>query len=85
MCSMEDVEEIFNIVSSEHKNFALLQCVSAYPTKSEDANLCVITKYKLKFPILIGYSGHELGFNLTLAAVALGAKVSNGVVYEYKK
>ncbi|CAH1399460.1 unnamed protein product [Nezara viridula] len=75
MCSMEDVELIYKTISEEHNNFALLHCVSSYPTKPCDSNLANITKFKSKFPVCIGYSGHEVGYNLTLAAVALGAKI----------
>ena len=42
----------------------------------KDINLRVIDQYKKAFPdIIIGYSGHEIGFTPTLGAVALGAKV----------
>jgi sialic acid synthase SpsE len=54
----------------------LLHCVSAYPTPAQDINLRVIETYKREFPdIPIGYSGHELGTAISLAAVAMGAQV----------
>uniref|UniRef100_A0A182QZT2 AFP-like domain-containing protein n=1 Tax=Anopheles farauti TaxID=69004 RepID=A0A182QZT2_9DIPT len=58
------------------QDVALLHCVSAYPTPLEDTMLRMITLYRTHFPELtIGYSGHELGIQLTVASVALGAKI----------
>ncbi|XP_028128849.1 sialic acid synthase [Diabrotica virgifera virgifera] len=76
MQSFETVKTIYNIVSKYHKNFALLHCVSSYPTPVAEINLSVIDLYKEHFPdVFIGYSGHELGTHITAAAVALGAKI----------
>ncbi|XP_057658886.1 sialic acid synthase [Diorhabda carinulata] len=70
------VKQVYHLVSKYHKNFVFLHCVSAYPTPIEDINLNVINLFKSTFPdILIGYSGHELGTHISVAAVALGAKV----------
>lgn len=78
------VEKIYNVVKMYHNNFVLLQCVSSYPTQPQDVNLNVIKTYQKKFPdIPIGYSGHELGISISLAAAALGAKVfTNNVLYQ---
>lgn len=51
------------------------QTTSAYPTEPCEANLAVIREYRQNSSRLIpGYSGHDVGYALTLAAVALGAK-----------
>ncbi|CAG9772926.1 unnamed protein product [Ceutorhynchus assimilis] len=76
MVEFETVQRIYNLVSKYHKNFALLHCISAYPTSYEDINLKVIQDYQQKFPdIVTGYSGHEIGLHITVSAVALGAKI----------
>lgn len=76
MCTWQNVIDIYDYVRSHHTNFALLQCTSAYPTPVEDVNLNVIRLYQKRFPeIVIGYSGHELGIDVSVAAVAIGAKV----------
>lgn len=76
MTNFDTVECIYNTVSQYHKNFSLLHCVSSYPTPTGDINLNVINLYREKFPdIVIGYSGHELGTDICLAAVSMGAKV----------
>lgn len=76
MQDLKTVEDIYCLVKKYHKRFALLHCVSAYPTPLEEINLNVLDLYKNRFPdIPIGYSGHEMGVYISLAAVAMGAKV----------
>ncbi len=53
-----------------------LHCITEYPTKSSDANLSTIYKLKKMFPKeIIGYSDHTKGINVSVTAVACGAKV----------
>lgn len=76
MQSMETMRQVYKIVKAHNPNFAILQCTSAYPLEAEDVNLRVIAEYQKEFPdIPIGYSGHESGTSISIAAVALGAKV----------
>jgi len=58
-----------------HKTeFVLLHCNSTYPAPVEDINLRWMNKLRQLHP-LIGYSGHERGVNISIAAAALGACV----------
>lgn len=76
MQNLNTVKKIYDTVSKTHKDFALLHCISAYPTPYKDVNLSVLTLFRSEFPdIPIGYSGHELGNHISTAAVALGSKV----------
>ncbi|XP_061843838.2 N-acetylneuraminate-9-phosphate synthase-like [Nerophis lumbriciformis] len=76
MQSMETMRRVYKTVKAHNQNFALLQCTSAYPLDPENVNLRVIKEYMKEFPdIPIGYSGHESGISISVAAVALGAKV----------
>ena len=52
--------------------FALLHCNSTYPAPETDIQLPYIRRLK-ELHNVIGYSGHERGTAITLAAVALGA------------
>lgn len=53
-----------------------LHCNSTYPTPYEDINLNYIKRLKkVTMSKFVGYSGHERGFHIPLAAIALGAKV----------
>lgn len=57
-------------------NFALLQCTSSYPCPPEDVHLKCLDLFATEFPdIPIGFSGHEAGIEISLAAVARGAKI----------
>lgn len=76
---LPDISHIDNIhatVSQFHSNFAILHCVSSYPTPYSDINLRVIPTLRSRYPgVPIGYSGHENGLEVSFGAVALGAKV----------
>ena len=50
-----------------------MHCNSSYPSANSEANLLTINTLRNKFKCNVGYSGHEKGYQVTLAAVALGA------------
>jgi N-acetylneuraminate synthase/N,N'-diacetyllegionaminate synthase len=55
---------------------ALLHCVSSYPTPPEQANLRALDTLHERFPgVVIGYSDHCLGLDVSLAAVGRGAHI----------
>ncbi|XP_058624128.1 N-acetylneuraminic acid synthase b [Onychostoma macrolepis] len=67
---------VYQTVKKHNPNFTFLQCTSAYPLPLEHVNLSLIPELQKEFPdIPIGYSGHETGIHVSVAAVALGAKV----------
>ena len=49
-----------------------MHCVSTYPMKIEDANLLTINQLKDKYNCDVGYSGHENGVLVSIAALSLG-------------
>lgn len=51
----------------------LMHCNSTYPMKNEDANLKMIWTLKERYNLPVGYSGHEVGRIVSVAAVAMGA------------
>lgn len=53
----------------------VLQCVSAYPTPIEDANVRAAVFLAERYGTHIGYSNHVIGTDACLAAVALGASI----------
>ncbi|XP_061625363.1 sialic acid synthase-like [Phyllopteryx taeniolatus] len=76
MQSIETMRRVYKTVKKHNQNFVILQCTSTYPLDPKDVNLRVITEFQKEFPdIPIGYSGHESGISISVAAVALGAKV----------
>ena len=54
--------------------FALLHCNSAYPAPDTDIQLGYLSRLK-EIHDIIGYSGHERGIAISIAAVALGSKI----------
>ena len=54
---------------------ALLQATSSYPMKPEEANLRYMDTLRELHNGPVGYSGHEPGIQVSLAAVAMGANV----------
>ena len=74
MSSSEEIQITTDFLNSRHAQFVLLHCNSAYPAPFHDINLSWLQKLRNIHP-LIGYSGHERGVAVSLAAVALGAKV----------
>ena len=73
---MSTLEEIDNAVSIlDKENLSILHCTSTYPSKNYELNLKCIPSFKEKFKVPIGYSGHELGIQTSIAAVALGANI----------
>ncbi|XP_035233669.1 sialic acid synthase-like [Stegodyphus dumicola] len=76
MTNQAAVCKMYNEVLEVNKYLAILQCTSCYPTPPSNIHLNVIKTYKELFPrAVIGYSGHEVGLGISLAAVTLGAKI----------
>jgi len=73
MADIELVKKVVNFLGEE--NIVLLHTVSTYPAKVKNINLNIVKTYKQLFKCPVGYSGHEVGLQITLAAVALGANV----------
>jgi len=55
--------------------YALLHCNSTYPTPFKDVNLKYMARLKDIGDCVVGYSGHERGYHIPLAAVSMGAKI----------
>jgi len=71
----EEVDKALKLLSKNNNKIILLQCTSSYPSKFEEIDLNVIQSYKEKYKCIVGFSGHEPGINVAIAATALGAKV----------
>jgi len=72
MSTIEDIDKAVEIFKNNNCPFELMHCVSTYPMKIEDANLSTIVKLKEKYACNVGYSGHENGVVVSLAALMLG-------------
>ncbi len=72
MSTKDDIENAVNIFKKNNCSFELMHCVSTYPMKVEDANLVTINQLKKEYNCNVGYSGHENGVVVSLAATMLG-------------
>lgn len=72
MSSREEVQITVGFLNQRKANFVLLHCNSTYPAPLHDIQLKWMEQLRGIHP-LVGYSGHERGTAVTLAAVALGA------------
>lgn len=76
MSSLAEIDEIYRtFISHNYKNFALLHCVSIYPPRNEIIDLNFMDTLKKIYDCEIGYSDHTLGYSISLAAIAKGAKI----------
>jgi N-acetylneuraminate synthase len=72
MSTREQIDAAVEVLGTE--NLVILHATSTYPLPPEEANIRMIPTLRAAFPgIPIGYSGHERGLQISLAAVALGA------------
>ena len=60
---------------AKSENISVLHCTSEYPAPLNEINLRAMCTIKELFKVNVGYSDHTLGIEVSLAAVALGAKV----------
>lgn len=54
-------------------DITLLKCTSSYPAPIEDANLMTMVDMKQRYGVKVGLSDHTMGYDVAVAAVALGA------------
>jgi N-acetylneuraminate synthase len=71
----QEIIETVKLLRSENSSFALLQCNSTYPAPFQDINLAYMDRLAEISRAPVGYSGHERGYAIPVAAVARGAKI----------
>ena len=74
MSHWEEIECAANFLHLNMIPFALLHCRSVYPVWPRDVNLRMLNKLKA-FDCPVGYSGHEVGIVIPLAAASMGASI----------
>jgi pseudaminic acid synthase len=75
--NIEDIKESVDVLKKNGcKDLTLLKCTSTYPASPENTNLLTIPVLQEMFPdCRIGLSDHTMGIGVSVASVALGAKV----------
>ena len=71
MSSIEEIDKAVSLLNNVP--LAIAQATSTYPAEASELNLRAIQTFAEKYNVPVGYSGHERGLQVTIAAVALGA------------
>lgn len=70
----EDIElAVKTCEEAGNDDITLLKCTSSYPAPIEDANLITMVDMKERYGVKVGLSDHTMGYDVAVAAVALGA------------
>jgi pseudaminic acid synthase len=76
MASLAEIDEAVNTLRQcGCKELALLKCSSAYPALPEEMNLRTISHLSQAYDVPVGLSDHTLGYEVSIAAVSLGASI----------
>ncbi len=75
MSTEGEIRETVQLLEHHGSSFALLQCNSTYPAPFKDLNLRYLERLAEIGRCPVGYSGHERGIHVPVAAIALGAKI----------
>jgi sialic acid synthase SpsE len=71
MSSIDEIDKAVSLLNNVP--LAIAQATSTYPAEASELNLRAIQTFAEKYKVPVGYSGHERGLQVTIAAVALGA------------
>lgn len=71
MSTLEEVDRAVELLGTDR--LTLLHTNSTYPCDAGDVNLRTMRTLSDRYQVPVGYSGHERGLQVSLAAVALGA------------
>ncbi len=73
---LDDITESVEVLKNAGcKHIILLKCTSTYPATPENTNLLTIPDMIKKHKCVVGLSDHTMGTGVSVAAVALGARV----------
>ncbi len=78
MATMEEISDAIAVLEKEglpRKRITVLHCNTEYPTPMQDVNLRAMRTIAETFDVVVGYSDHTAGIEVSVAAVALGACV----------
>ncbi len=75
MTTSDDIKESVSLLQDMGAQYILLNCNSTYPAPFKDINLRFMNVLKDIGNCSVGYSSHERGINVAIAAVSLGASI----------
>ena len=71
MSTMDEIRRAVSLLDRDR--LIIAHCTSSYPCRPDELNLRTIETLRSEFGVPVGYSGHEVGLQTTVAAVVLGA------------
>lgn len=76
MATLSVLEDLVSTVRKVgNENLILLKCTSTYPAEPLNTNLMTIPHMSKMFDVEVGLSDHTMGIGVSVASVALGARV----------
>lgn len=76
VATLSDLQELNDfLIANNAKNYILLKCTSTYPASPENTNIRTIPHMAQMFNCHVGLSDHTLGIGVSIASIALGARV----------
>ena len=78
MANISEIKEaldILNISGTKSEEITLLHCTTEYPAPLKEINLRAMETMRKTFSMKVGYSDHSMGFEVSIAAVAMGASI----------
>lgn len=76
MSTMDEIRSTIKVLKEKGtKDIIVLHCTTEYPTPYGEVNLKAMNYMKDEFNLEVGYSDHTKGIEVSLAAVALGARI----------
>jgi N-acetylneuraminate synthase/sialic acid synthase len=74
--TLDDVQRAYEALSEVNDQIVVLQCTAGYPAAWEELDLRVISTFRECFPqTVVGFSSHDNGISMPVAAYVLGARV----------
>ena len=78
MSTMDEIGNALTVLEGSglsRSQVTVLHCTTEYPTPMVDVNLRALNSINKTFGVIVGYSDHTVGIEVSIAAVALGASV----------
>jgi N-acetylneuraminate synthase/sialic acid synthase len=74
--TLDDVRRAFETIAGINDQVAVLQCTAGYPAEWSELDLRVISTYRELFDgAVVGFSSHDNGIAMAVAAFVLGARI----------
>jgi sialic acid synthase len=75
--TVREIDEAVDLMANYTSQIAILHCTAAYPVRDfGELNLRCIATFRERYPeFVIGWSGHDSGIAMSVAAYTLGARI----------